>query len=193
MARRDSAYLLDTNVVRAILDGDSLVAQRTLATTPEKLFLSAVAVEEMTRGRLAELNDAREGKSRVGITLAYEWFLETLHLVHRFQILNYTDEDEAQYKQFSAAIKRIVGGKTAALPRKLSTMTLLLLPETSFTFPRYPDCSAKIGRWFMTKSRVGHRQTCGPMTTSPLLHKSVKLSANRKQTIGSFCHVCTAA
>ncbi len=107
MARRDRRYLLDTNIVRAILAGEPTVAQNVLATPAENLFLSAVAVEEMTRGRLAELNDAREGKSKIGITLAYEWFLETLHLVHRFQILNYTDADEAQFKQFPASVKRI--------------------------------------------------------------------------------------
>jgi len=101
------SYLLDNNVVRAILSGDATVVHHVLSIPPERLFLSAVAVEEMVRGRLAELNDAREGKSRVGITLAYEWFLETIHLVHRFQILNYTDSDEARFKQFPAAVKRI--------------------------------------------------------------------------------------
>jgi tRNA(fMet)-specific endonuclease VapC len=100
-------YLLDTNMVRAILSGDSNVAKRVLATPFEDIFLSVVAVEEMTRGRLAELNDARENKSRVSIETAYTWFLETLHLVHRFQILNYTDAAETAYRDFPASLKRI--------------------------------------------------------------------------------------
>jgi tRNA(fMet)-specific endonuclease VapC len=136
--QKDSSYLLDTNVVRAILDGDLVVAQNALTVSPDKLFLSAVAVEEMTRGRLAELNDAREGKSRVGITLAYEWFLETLHLIHRFQILNYTDADEAQYKLFPANIKRI-GRQDCRIAAQALNQGFIVVTRNTTHFSQIPN------------------------------------------------------
>ena len=137
MPQKDSAYLLDTNIVRAILDGDPVVAKNTLSVSPDRLFLSAVAVEEMIRGRLAELNDAREGKSRVGVTLAYEWFLETLHLIHRFQIMNYTDADEAQYRQFSAAIKR-VGRQDCRIAAQALNHGLIVVTRNVAHFSKVP-------------------------------------------------------
>ena len=138
MARHDRSYLLDTNVVRAILSGDPAVAERVLATPPERLLLSAVAVEEMIRGRLAELNDAREGKSRVGITLAYEWFLETLHLVHRFPILNYTDADEAQFKRFSPVVKRI-GRQDCRIAAQALNQDFVVVTRNVAHFSQVPD------------------------------------------------------
>jgi tRNA(fMet)-specific endonuclease VapC len=126
-------YLLDTNMVRAILNGDTNVAKRVLTTPFEDIFLSIVAVEEMTRGRLAELNDARENKSKLSLETAYAWFLETLYLVHRFQILNYTDVAEAAYRDFPASIKRI-GRQDCRIAAQALTENLIVITRNTEHF-----------------------------------------------------------
>jgi tRNA(fMet)-specific endonuclease VapC len=126
-------YLLDTNMVRAILNGDANVAKRVLATPFEDIFLSIVAVEEMTRGRLAELNDARENKSKLSLETAYTWFLETLYLVHRFQILNYTDVAEAAYRDFPASLKRI-GRQDCRIAAQALTENLIVITRNTEHF-----------------------------------------------------------
>ncbi len=149
MPEPEGRYLLDTNIVRAILDGEAFVAQNVLSVPAANLFLSAVAVEEMIRGRLAELNDAREGKSRIGITLAYEWFLETIHLVHRFQILNYTDADEARYREFSAAIKR-VGRQDCRIAAQALNHGLVVVTRNTRHFAQVPNLQCD--DWTLTDS-----------------------------------------
>jgi tRNA(fMet)-specific endonuclease VapC len=100
-------YLLDTDHVSLLLTGHPKVTAR-IAEKPEAdIWVSPVTVEEMMRGRLAEVNAVREGKSRSTMEAAYALFLADMAMALRFQILPYTNNAEELYRAFPAAVKRV--------------------------------------------------------------------------------------
>lgn len=114
-------YLLDTDHVSLLLFGHPGITARVASKPENSIWISPITVEEITRGRLAEVNAAREGKSRVTLEAAYALFLTDVELALRFPILPYTMVAENFYRASLASIKRI--GKQDARIAALALVT----------------------------------------------------------------------
>jgi len=69
-------WVLDTDTVSLIQRGSEVLRQRLLTTLPEQIAVTAITLFEQLRGRLADVNRAREGTSQ--LLQAYRRLQETV-------------------------------------------------------------------------------------------------------------------
>lgn len=103
-------YILDTCILN-ILFHDSPSNQKNLkgklATVDDRdIWVSVVSVQELLIEGIAPEIKKRVSKNDPKITLAYNALIKFLRDLSDFQILPYTDADEAYFKKIPASIKR---------------------------------------------------------------------------------------
>ncbi|MBE9102468.1 type II toxin-antitoxin system VapC family toxin [filamentous cyanobacterium LEGE 07170] len=64
---------------------------------PDQIAITVISVEELVRGRLAQIRKAIKPQERV---YAYYWFERTLEFLRDFTILGYDAQAEAQFQSF---------------------------------------------------------------------------------------------
>jgi tRNA(fMet)-specific endonuclease VapC len=103
----NKGFLLDANILRLILDGDTTVQRTLLTVPPQEVWLSSVAAEETIAGRLSNIQRARSGKGPLTMAQAHEDLAKTLVDLSAFQILPYSDAAESIFQSLSSKAKRI--------------------------------------------------------------------------------------
>lgn len=68
----------DTNVLREILAGNPSFVARAAALPVHQQAVPIIVVEEILRGRLTVIRQAKAGKAKVSIQRAYELFKEAV-------------------------------------------------------------------------------------------------------------------
>jgi tRNA(fMet)-specific endonuclease VapC len=88
-------YLFDTDHLTHYQHGHPLVIHRVGLRPRATVGISVVTVEEMLRGRMARVAQARDGRARIG---HYQFLEETLQLFAQFPVVSYDQavEDEFQ-------------------------------------------------------------------------------------------------
>ena len=102
----ERVYILDTNVLRAILryKGQQPHLETRVKHTPyEHLYISIVSVEEILRGTLELF---RNSEKRGLLVNAYAFIEDLLVDLSKFQILAFSSEAYEIYKRMSAEAKR---------------------------------------------------------------------------------------
>ena len=101
-------YLLDTDAVSNYLDkrrGNELLRKRIEQTSPETIWISIITFEEIIRGILNLLNQARKHpRNAVKIVEYYKMLQSLAQDLNYFQILPYDTTAETKYQAIPAAV-----------------------------------------------------------------------------------------
>lgn len=98
-------YVLDTDTYSQFLRGQEQITRRVLQTPPSALYLCAITPEELLRGRLDAINQARSQKS-LFISAAYDYLLDLIKELNKVQILRYSQDAEKLFQSWPTALKR---------------------------------------------------------------------------------------
>ena len=107
-------YLLDTNIVNYLLNGDQNVIAH-YEKVYQNCFISGITVEEILKdGYLAEINNIRSRRSKADLTLVYEGMFQAIRDLSRFNLSPYTPAMETILTGFRVAKLRGMDGRIAA-------------------------------------------------------------------------------
>ena len=90
-------YILDSDHLSLYQRGHQPLGQKLLTIPPEQIAITVISVEEMVRGRLAQIRKATKPQERVS---AYYWFTKTLEFLHDFTVLDYDLQAEVYFQSF---------------------------------------------------------------------------------------------
>ena len=103
-------YLLDTDTVSNYLDrrrGNKRLRQRIEQEAPETIWISIITFEEIMKGVLNLLNQARKHPRNAVKIVAYYRLLQNLaNDLGYFQILPYDTDAEVKYQDIPAAVRQ---------------------------------------------------------------------------------------
>ena len=110
MTLSNDVCLLDTDTISNYLDrrrGNLRLRKRIERESPDAVFISIITFEEIMRGVLNLLTQARKHPRNGGKVVAYYGLLQNLlHDLRRFQILPYDADAETKYQQIPANIRQ---------------------------------------------------------------------------------------
>lgn len=103
-------YLLDTDTLSNYLDkrrGNEKLRQRIEQASSETVWISIITFEEIIRGILSLLNQARKHPRNAGKIVEYYRLLQSLtHDLGSFQILPYDAAAESKYQEIPSAVRQ---------------------------------------------------------------------------------------
>jgi len=105
MRQGEPVYVLDTDTYSQFLRGQEQITRRILETPPSNLYLCAITPEELLRGRLDAINQARSQKSPF-ISAAYDYLLDLVRELNKIRILRYNEDAENLFQSWPTAWKR---------------------------------------------------------------------------------------
>lgn len=88
-----------------MLRPNPVIIDRVSKTLPGSVYLCAVTPEEMLRGRLNAINQARAGQE-TRLPLAYDFLMDLIHELNRVSILRYDNDAVQIFRDFPASVKR---------------------------------------------------------------------------------------
>ena len=97
-------YILDSDHLSLYQRGHEPLGQRLIMIAPSQIAISVISVEELIRGRLAQIRKATKPQERL---YAYHWFARTLEFLRDFTILEYDTQAEALFQSLLAQKIRI--------------------------------------------------------------------------------------
>jgi tRNA(fMet)-specific endonuclease VapC len=97
-------YLLDSDHLSLHQRGHEPLSTYLLKVPPDKICISIISVEELLRGRLAQVNRGKNPGERVQ---AYYWLSKTLDFLCGFKVLNYDPHAEAHFQNLRSNKIRI--------------------------------------------------------------------------------------
>ncbi len=101
-------YLLDTNILSLIFRGTApLTLQSKISQTlPTHCFICSVTIQEMMKGRLAQISKAEDPKFKLSLWKQHELFVRTFQDLHTFQALLYDEASDRVFAAMSNAQRR---------------------------------------------------------------------------------------
>jgi tRNA(fMet)-specific endonuclease VapC len=127
-------YLIDTDHLTLLEQGDANVTSNVTSRTPEEIAISVVTVEESLRGRLALLARATTGLLRVR---RYRELHESIDLIGRIQIVDYCDSSETNFLSLRA-LKLNVGTRDLRIASIALANFLVVVTRNRRDFGRVP-------------------------------------------------------
>ncbi|NEO94786.1 MAG: type II toxin-antitoxin system VapC family toxin [Moorea sp. SIO3G5] len=97
-------YILDSDHLSLYQRGHEPLAQRLITIPPTQIAITVISVEELIRGRLAQIRKATNPQERV---YAYDWFTRTVEFLRDFTVLGYDAQAEAHFQSLLAQKIRI--------------------------------------------------------------------------------------
>ncbi len=97
-------YILDSDHLSLLQRGYEPLRIHLSSIPSEQIAITIVSVEELTRGRLAQIRRATEPQDRV---TAYHWMVRTFGFLCKFKALAYDSEAEVYFQSFRARKIRI--------------------------------------------------------------------------------------
>ena len=98
-------YLLDTDTYSNLLRRNPAIVKRVSQTPPGSVYLCAITPEEMLRGRLDAINQARTRQDD-RISIAYDFLMDLVRDLNRFSVLRYDNDADQIFRSFPASVKR---------------------------------------------------------------------------------------
>ncbi len=99
-------YLLDTNALIALLNGDTNVLRRFIANAGS-VWISSIAAEERLVGLMSSINRARAPRTSFSLPRAHTDFIGVLEDIRDLPFLAYSEDAEQFFGTFSAEIRRV--------------------------------------------------------------------------------------
>ena len=98
-------YVLDTDTYSNMLRRNPVILHRVAQTVPGSVYICAITPEEMLRGRLDAINQAR-AKQEQRMPVTYDYLMDLVHELNRISILRYDDDAVRLFRDFPASVKR---------------------------------------------------------------------------------------
>jgi tRNA(fMet)-specific endonuclease VapC len=134
-------YILDSDHLSLYQRGYEPLRIRLLKIHPEQIRVTIISVEELFRGRLAQVRRARESEKRVK---AYHWLSKTLDFLCSFDVLQYDLHAEVHYQNLRAKKNRI-GVQDLKIAAIALSLNAILVTRNRQDFERIP--SLRIEDW----------------------------------------------
>lgn len=99
-----SLFILDSDHLSLYQRGHEPIRQHLLIVPPEQIVITIISVEELMRGRLAQVRRATKPQARLN---AYHWLSETFDFLSHFTVLKYDSQAEAHFATLRAQKIRI--------------------------------------------------------------------------------------
>jgi tRNA(fMet)-specific endonuclease VapC len=99
-----SLYILDSDHLSLYQRGHKTLYPYLSSIPPEQMAITIISVEELLRGRLAQVRRAATPQTRIR---AYEWLSETIDFISNFTVLQYNAQADAYFEAFRAQKIRI--------------------------------------------------------------------------------------
>jgi len=97
-------YILDSDHLSLYQRGYEPIKAHLLSIPPDQIAITVVSVEELVRGRLAQIHKAVKPEKR---TTAYFWLSQTFAFLCDFMIIPYDTQVEVQFQQLRGQKIRI--------------------------------------------------------------------------------------
>ena len=134
-------YLLDSDHLSLHQRGQETLRAHLLKVPPGQICISVVSVEELLRGRLAQVRRGKEPEDRVQ---AYYWLSKTLDFLCGFRVLKYDPQSEAHFQNLRS--KKIqVGVQDLKIAAIALTNKAILITRNRRDFNQIP--SLEIEDW----------------------------------------------
>ncbi len=88
-----------------MLRRDPIILRRVSQTPPGSVYLCAITPEEMLRGRLDAINQAR-AKQEQRLPVTYDYLTDLVRELNRVSILRYDDDAVQIFRDYPASTKR---------------------------------------------------------------------------------------
>ena len=98
-------YLFDTDTYSNFLRGNKFIKRRLSQVPPGSVYLCVVTPEEMLRGRLDAINQARTRQDS-RLPIAYDFLMDLVRELNRASILRYDNDADQIFRAWPAALKR---------------------------------------------------------------------------------------
>jgi tRNA(fMet)-specific endonuclease VapC len=134
-------YILDSDHLSLHQRGYKSLETRLLSIMPEQIYITIVSVEELLRGRLAQIRKAKEAKDRIQ---AYYWLSRTIDYLNDFNILSYDSRAEA-YFQSLRELKIRIGTQDMKIAAIALSQHAILITRNTQDFECIP--SLRIEDW----------------------------------------------
>lgn len=101
-------YLLDTNIIALLFRGNPPLAlqNKISQTLPTQRFICSVTLQEMMKGRLAQLSKAEDPKNKQSLWQQHELFMRTFHYLQTFPTILYAQEADGVFAAIPNSLKR---------------------------------------------------------------------------------------
>ena len=125
-------WILDTDHVSLFQRGHAQVVSKILDTSPTSLAITIVTAEEQLRGRLNQIRKVQTGET---VVTAYRRLRELLDFLGNANVLDYTEEAEARYRDLLREKIRI-GTRDLRIAAIALSMSCTLVTRNSQDFGR---------------------------------------------------------
>jgi tRNA(fMet)-specific endonuclease VapC len=136
-----SLYVLDSDHLSLYQRGHEPLWTYLTRIPPVQIAVTIISVEELLRGRLAQIRRATTPQARVN---AYHWFSETLDFLGNFIVLQYDLQAETQFASLRAQKIRI-GTQDLRIAAITLSQEAILVTRNRRDFETIP--SLKIEDW----------------------------------------------
>ncbi len=97
-------YILDSDHISLQQRGNEPVVTRLLTVPASDIAITIINVEEIMRGRFAQLHRAKKPQERMR---AYQWLSRSFEFLCKFAVLKYDTQAEAHFQNFRAQKIRV--------------------------------------------------------------------------------------
>ena len=128
-------YILDSDHLSLYQRGYAPLGKRLSSIPPDQIAITVISVEELVRGRLAQIRKANRPQERV---YAYHWFAKTLEFLCDFTVLSYNTQAEAQFQSLLTQKIRI-GTQDLKIASIALSLKAILITRNRQDFERITD------------------------------------------------------
>lgn len=128
-------YLLDSDHLSLHQRGHEPLKTHFLKIPPEKICIPVICVEELVRGRLAQIHRCTESGERVQ---AYYWLSKTFDFLCGFKILKYDPQAEAHF-QYLRSKKIRIGTQDLKIGAIALSNKAILVTRNRQDFEKIPE------------------------------------------------------
>ncbi|MDJ1171891.1 type II toxin-antitoxin system VapC family toxin [Roseofilum sp. BLCC_M154] len=97
-------YILDSDHLSLYQRGHQALGYQLLVIRPEQIAITVISVEELIRGRLAQIRKANQPQERI---YSYYWFNKTIDFLQNFRVLDYDAQAEDCFQSLLAQKIRV--------------------------------------------------------------------------------------
>ncbi|MCP4112735.1 MAG: type II toxin-antitoxin system VapC family toxin [Desulfobacteraceae bacterium] len=127
-------YILDTDILSLHLRGHEQLKKNLLAVPPEQTGITIITVEEVIRGRLAQIRRALKPDDRLK---SYYWLSKTFDQLCCFNVLKFDSHAEAHFQRLRTHKIRI-GTQDVKIASITLSQNAILVTRNRKDFERVP-------------------------------------------------------
>ena len=128
-------FILDSDHLSLYQQGHKSLRQHILTLQPTQIAITIVSVEELIRGRLAQIRRATKPQSRLS---AYHWLSETLDFLCKLPVLKYNRQADQRFEILRAQKIRI-GTQDLRIAAIALSQNAVLVTRNRRDFEKVPD------------------------------------------------------